>query len=74
MKTDIWTEPKGPLLRDALMREARRWQSMHRPPESLADWQAWRHELRARIGDARLAHFKEGLVALLEILGEDAPE
>jgi hypothetical protein len=52
METHVWTEPSGPILKEALRQEARRWHQMHQPPVRLADWKARRAALRQRLLEA----------------------
>ncbi len=49
LNTDVWHESAGPLLRDVLDMEARKWHLLHRPPGSLEEWQSRRESLIKQI-------------------------
>ncbi len=57
MRTYVWNEPAGNLLRDWTCLEARRLHRLHLPPVTLADWQQQREALKADI--RRLAGIRD---------------
>jgi len=57
MKLQVCSEPVGPLLKDSLLLEARRWHHLHRPPATLAEWETMRTQLLAKL--RRLAGLRE---------------
>jgi len=49
VNTNVWLEPGGHLLKEALLQEARTLNRLHRPPTRLDDWLAYRERLRERL-------------------------
>ena len=49
MNTNIWAEPGGPILKEALRQEARVLRQLHQPPGSLDRWLEMRRRLRRRL-------------------------
>jgi len=52
MNTNVWTEPGGPILKEALRLEARTLHQMHQPPARMWDWQSMRKRLIRQLLDA----------------------
>ncbi len=52
MNTDVWAEPGGPILKEALRLEARMLHQMHQPPARMRDWLALRKRLTRLLLDA----------------------
>ena len=52
LNTNVWAEPGGPLLKEALRLEARSLHQMHQPPARMSDWLAMRKRLIAQLFDA----------------------
>ena len=50
--THVWSEPGGPILKEALRQEARTLNKMHQPPGNLGDWLAMRERLRTQLLNA----------------------
>jgi len=45
MKTNVWIESGGKLMRETLCQEARRWHQIHQPPTTLEEWITYRSRL-----------------------------
>jgi hypothetical protein len=52
LNTDVWAEPGGPILKEALRLEARTLHQMHQPPARMRDWLAMRKRLTRLLLDA----------------------
>ena len=52
MNTNVWAEPGGPILKEALRLEARALHQMHQPPTRMPDWLAMRKRLTRLLLDA----------------------